>query len=743
MTEITQDNRFLSIETPLGANKLLLSSFTGREGISQLFNLRLDLFSEDGNINFDQIVGRKVTVGLKLADNETQRYFNGYVGRFAQLPNEGRLAHYHAEMVPWLWFLTRTTDCVIFQNQTIPEIIQQVFKKYGFSDYELQLRGNYQPWEYCVQYRETACNFVMRLMEQEGIFFFFKHEKGKHTLVMADSPAAHKPCPEQSQARYELSTGSGFIGEEDLISSWQMEHELRAGKYALNDYYFETPSSSLLSTIEGKVDQGSNKKYELYDYPGEYERRSEGDAWVRLRIEEEEAAHVVINGSGNCRSFVTGFRFDLKEHRRKDQNGAYVLTSITHTAHEGGNYPGSLGKEASYSNLFTCIPHAVIFRPLRITPRPLMQGCQTATVVGPAGEEIHTDNYGRVKVQFHWDRLGKRDENSSCWVRVSHPWAGKGWGAISIPRIGQEVIIDFLEGDPDQPIIVGRVYNAEQMPPWGLPGGKVVSGIKSNSTKGGSGYNEMSFDDTKGTELITIHGQYDRDTTIEHDERIKVGNDKSELVGHNETISIINDRVETVGGNETLSVAKNRTRTVTQNEVVTVVLTRTHSVGINEAITVGVNQEVTVGAMRVLSVGINQDINVGSNLSESVGKDYSEQVGKNYDERIGDNRTSNVGKNDKLEVSKNQDESVGENRSITVGKNDDLNVGKKICIEAGDQITLQTGSSKIVMKKNGQIEISGMKISITGSQSIKNEAVTINSEASGIHTVKGSLVKIN
>jgi type VI secretion system secreted protein VgrG len=599
-----QENRLLSIQTPLGPDKLLLRSFTGHEGVSQLFNFQLDMLSEDSNINFDQIVGQNVTVSMKLADNKTKRYFNGILSRFSQLPNEGRFAHYQAEMVPWLWFLTRTTDCLIFQNQTIPDIIQDVFQSFGFSDFEIELRGNYQEWEYCVQYRETACNFVMRLMEQEGMFFFFKHEQGKHILVMADSPTAHKPCPDQSNIRYVHSAGSGLASEEDTVTSWQLQHELRPGKYAINEFYFETPSISLLSSIEGKINQGGNKKYEIYDYPGEYEKRGDGDSWVRLRIEEEETPHAVITGSSTCRSFVTGFRFDLSEHTRKDQNKTYVLTSITHNAHEGGTYSGIAGTEANYTNIFTCIPQTVTFRPSRVSPRPLMQGVQTATVVGPPGEEIYTDKYGRVKVQFHWDRVGQRNENSSCWIRVSHPWAGKGWGGIQIPRIDQEVIVDFLEGDPDRPIIIGRVYNAEQMPPYGLPAGKVISGVKSNSTKGGGGYNEYSMDDTKGKEMITVHAQYDMSTTVEHDEtrtvhnnRTKtidndevtsVGNNRTETVGNNEKITIGKDRVESVGQNETVSIAKNRKETVGQDLEVTVARNITESAGMKIKVSAGV-----------------------------------------------------------------------------------------------------------------------------------------------------------
>jgi len=737
--EYTQENRLIQIVTPLGEDVLLLQAFTGHEGVSRLFQFDLRMHSKNRSIAFDSIVGKKATIKIILDDGK-ERFINGLISSFSQGGTSTTFAHYHATLVPWLWMLTRTSDCRIFQNISVPDIIQKIFKEYGFSDFKNKLYGSFEERDYCVQYRETDFNFVSRLMEEEGMFYFFEHEESKHTLVLANRPSEFKPSPLKPSARYESGEGAGRT--DDVVTEWSMVQEVRPGKYEIQDYNFEMPSLSLASSISGQ----DQRKYEIYDYPGEYRSLDEGERLVGIRMQEEETPLLVITGAGTCRGFGSGYRFGLQDHYRRDLNKEYVLTTIHHSADQGDNYRSSEAEALDnfeYLNNFQCVPHTTAFRPLRVTPVPVMHGTQTAKVVGPSGEEIYTDKYGRVKVQFHWDREGKNDEQSSCWIRVSHPWAGKSWGGISIPRIGQEVVVDFLEGDPDQPIIVGRVYNAEQMPPWGLPGGKVVSGIKSNSTKGGGGYNEMSFNDTKGTELITIHGQYDMAETIEHDERFKVGNDKTESIGHNETITIGNDRVETVMGHETLSVAKNRTRTVTQNEVVTVVLTRTHSVGINEAITVGVNQEVTVGAMRVLSVGVNQNINIGNNLSESVGKNYSEQVGKNYQESIGDNRSSTVGKNDKLEVGKNQDESVGENRSISVGKNDSLDVGKKLLIQAGDQITLETGQSKIVMKKNGQIEISGMKIEIKGTQSIENKAVTITSEASAIHTIKGSLVKIN
>ncbi len=539
MSEFTQEGRLIAIDTPLGPDVLLLRSFTGTEGMSQIFRFRLDMLSTDFNINFDDIVGKRVTIRILLEDG-SYRYLNGYISRFAQLPVEGHLARYEAEMVPWLWFLTRAADCRIFQEKSVPDIISKVFKDYGFSDFELKLQKSYEPRVYCVQYRETAANFVMRLMEEEGIFFFFRHENGSHVMVIGDAPSVHQPIPQQPLIRYEHTLGPAPERGEDVITEWRYEHELRTGRYALNDYNFETPSTSLLSQIDSTIDQGGNKKYEVYDYPGDYLDRSRGDKLVRLRIEEEETPHEVVSGASNCRALAVGFAFELTDHERRDQNVEYVVTSIAHSGHSGAFIAGTPGEGASYANRFTCIPSRVPYRPLRKTPKPVVEGVQTAVVVGPSGEEIYTDKYGRVKVQFHWDRLGKKNEKSSCWIRVSEPWAGKNWGAVFLPRIGQEVIVDFLEGDPDRPIITGRVYNAEQMPPYKLPDHQTRSGIKTRSTKGGGGsnYNEIRFEDKKGQEEIHIHAERNLRTMVEADETRTVGGQRTTTIQKDDKLTV-------------------------------------------------------------------------------------------------------------------------------------------------------------------------------------------------------------
>lgn len=608
----TQENRLIAIESPLGEDVLLLKSFTGHEAISRLFSFQAELLSADNSIKFGDIVGRRVTMKVSLASGD-QRFFNGFVSRFVQSGSDARFTHYQMEVVPWLWFLTRNADCRIFQNMTIPDIIQQVFKDRGFTDFKNCLTGTYEPREYCVQYRETDFNFVSRLMEHYGIFYFFEHTDSKHTLVLGDSPTAHQPCPHQETAQYNASIGD--IDTDDVVTGWQMEQELRTGKYSLTDYNFETPSTSLLSTDPTVFSVDGNGKYEIYDYPGDYLTKSQGDTATKLRMQEEETPHLMASGSSGCRAFTPGYKFTLQDHYRKDMNTEYILTEVQHVASAGENYAlEDEGPGERYSNHFTCIPASVPFRPPRITPKPFVQGPQPALVVGKSGEEIWVDKYGRVVVQFYWDRLGKDDEKSSCWVRVSQPWAGKNWGAIWTPRIGQEVIVSFLEGDPDRPLITGRVYNAEQMPPYTLPDNQTQSGFKSRSTKNGSpsNYNEIRFEDKKGEEHFLIHAEKLKTETVEkdsiemvgHDRWLTVENDQNELIKNNKNLHVNKDHMEKIDGNMNLHVMGNLNEKIEQNSSLNVGMSLAEKIGMNQATDVGMDVYIKAGMNLVLEAGI-------------------------------------------------------------------------------------------------------------------------------------------
>jgi type VI secretion system secreted protein VgrG len=650
---LTQLQRLMVLDTPLAPDVLLISSFTASEAMSNLFHYEIDMVAEGSKapgVKAKNLIGEKCTVHLSLnSDYLTgpRRHFNGIVSRFTQSHADRRFVHYRAEVVPWLWLLTLSHDSRIFQDLSTLEIVKLLFDelKGQFPDLVAYRDGTtktYTKLDYCVQYRESGFNFVSRLLEQDGIFYFFEHEKDKHTLVLADAPSIHKPCPNQATATYLPESGWGEF--DNPVTSWEINNELRPGKYTLRDFHMQMPSKTLEVLEPTKFDVGNNGNLEVYDYPGEYARRfnkkerqgeveSEATKLVKMRMEAEETTYEQIHAASLCRGFTPGFNFKLNGHFDRGVNAKYVLTSIEHVAVQSPWYIAEEADKQSdepYRNTFTAIPDDVPFRPARKTRKPVVPGTQTAIVVGPSGEEIWTDEFSRIKVQFHWDRKGNKDDKSSCWIRVSQPWAGQGWGSVSVPRIGQEVVVDFLEGDPDQPIVMGKVYNQELMPPYPLPKQGMVSGLKSNSTPGGGGYNEMSMDDTKGKEKITIHAQYDMGTTVEHDD--------SQTVHNNRTIG--------VDGTHTETIKKDTTITVTEGKEVNTV---------------------------------NQQIEVTSQTAH-------------------------------------------------------------IHLTASTQIKLEVGASKLLMKSDGSIELSGVNIAIDGSQKVRIHSMEIASEADVQHQTKGTIV---
>jgi type VI secretion system secreted protein VgrG len=688
-TKPVDSHRALKFISPLG-HDLLCYALDAQEELGRLFEYQLELLSTNLDIRFDDIVGQRVTVSLEVKDGE--RYFDGFVTDFSYTSTHGHYAAYQATVRPWLWFLTRTADCRIFQNQTVPDIIKAVFRDSGMSDFDVRLSDSYRKWVYCVQYRETDFNFVSRLMEQEGIYYFFEHEKGKHKLILADGIGAHDTFPGYETVPFYPPTEGANIRERDHLQYWRLRQTIMPGKYAVRDFDFEKPKVDLTARLsKTRPHAYAISDHEIYDYPGEYSEVRDGDHYVERKLQELQAQHERATASGTAMGLSAGRLFTLDNYPRKDQNKQYLIVSVTHDIKSDEFETGPTGgEEIHYYCHVEVMDKSEPFRSERITNKPFVQGPQTAIVVGPEGEEIYCDEYARVKVQFHWDRYGKNNQNSSCWVRVSQAWAGKGWGGIHIPRIGQEVIVSFLEGDPDQPMITGRVYNAVNMPPYGLEDNKTQSGIKSRSSKGGTAdnFNEIRMEDLKGEEELYIQA--------EKDENILVKNNKSENVGNNEDISIGNNRAESVGNNETLTVGKDRSRNVEKNETVTIGESRTHSVGKNETISIGNNQSVMIGENHSVDVGKVQTFTIGENRSLSVGK----------------------------------------NHDISVGQNETRNVGKNLTITAGDTIVLKCGSASISMKKNGDIVISGKNLTMKASSKV-------NVKASSNVIIKGAKILQN
>jgi type VI secretion system secreted protein VgrG len=539
-----QADRLLTIETPLGRDPLLLVAFRGFEAISALFSYEFTVLSHRDDIKPEELVGKRMTATLRT-DNDERRYFNGVIRRLVGGPAViQQFRQYRLEVVPWLWFLTRTSDCRIFQNQTVPDIVKTIFTERGFDAFETSgLSGNYTQREYCVQYRETDFAFVSRLLEEEGIFYFFSHDNGRHTLVLADQPTIFRFCPE-TRIKY---SGSDIL--EHHISRWEHQYQFQPGAWTHGEFNFETPRLDLTTQTRTVVILPGVENFELYDYPGLYQKKPDGESLSKIRIEEQESAYDTVTADSNCRTLYAGGKFILSKHDCPSESGKpYAIIALEHES-AAPTYLAGAG-ESYYRNRFTCIPAATAFRPARVTPRPVLTGSQTAMVVGPSGEEIYTDKYGRIKVQFHWDRRGQYDEKSSCWIRVAQSWAGRQWGAQVLPRVGMEVMVTFLEGNPDRPLVTGVVNNADTMPPYALPAEKTKSAFKTRSSPGGDGFNELRFEDKKGKEQVFLHAERDLDVRVKASRREWIGANRHLIVKKNRLDDVDGDTHLTVKGDQ-------------------------------------------------------------------------------------------------------------------------------------------------------------------------------------------------
>ncbi len=754
MGTYTQAGRPISITTPLGADALLLESFSGFEAISAPFRYKVELLSESASpIAFDGLLGKDVTINLELPDGTT-RPINGIVVALAEgtqvtsTQGVATFIRYRAEIAPKFWLLTRKAQSRTFQQKTVPQILQEVLTGLDVSD---QTQGQYKPRDYCVQYRESDFDFASRLMEEEGIFYSFKHSTSGHQMVLSDSPQGYPSVPGATTAIFETVLGGSR--EEDRVTGWLKTQELRSGKYTLWDACFELPGQNLQAsqpitetvqagTVSHKLKVGGNDSFELYEYPGGYAQRFDGVApggaaqasnlqdiftdnarTVAIRMQQEALPGLVIEGQSNCRQFLAGCQFTLDRHF--DANGSYVLTRVEHKASLGGGYlQGS--DQFEYVNTFHCIPVALPFRPARTTPRPRIDGPQTAVVVGPSGQEIFTDKYSRVKVQFPWDRLGSNDANSSCWIRVASSWSGKQWGFIQIPRIGQEVVVAFEDGDPDRPLIIGSVYNAEMMPPYTLPDNATQSGTQSRSSAKGTAdnFNQLLFEDKKDSELITFHAEKDFTRVVENDDSLTVGVEgSSSLKDGNQTISVYKDRTTTIQtGNESLTVKKgNRTVEIDEGD-------DTHTVKKgNRVVEVDTGDDthtVKTGKRTVL-------VNTGDDI-------HTVKTGK---------RTVEVDTGDDTHTIKTG------NRSVTISMGNDtltismgnqstkLDVGSSTT-EAMQGITLKVGPNSIQITPSG-IAIKGLQVQIEGQIQTEVKGLMCQISGDAMLQMKGGITMIN
>ncbi|MGE8577735.1 MAG: type VI secretion system tip protein TssI/VgrG, partial [Burkholderia contaminans] len=607
-------------------------------------------------------------------------------------------------------------------------------------DYDLDT-GKLPKLPYCVQYNETDAAFVSRLMEFEGIYFWFRHAEDTHTLMLGDAMSSHTVLPGYETIPY-IARDRTAIADEEHIDGWLPAQAVSVGRHQTTDYDYTKPRADLSSQ---KVDPRGHDHdgFASFEWPGGYRDDAPGAHYSRVRLEEQQAEHERASADTDVRGVAPGYLFTLEHCPRADQNREYLIVRCQYRFQENA-YASDQGAEAVvHQTMMLVQPSSLPYRSPRETPRPRTNGPQTATVVGPPGEEIWTDQYGRVKLQFRWDRYGQSNQDSSCWVRVSSPWAGGGFGGVQIPRVGDEVVVDFLNGDPDEPIVTGRVFNGEKMPPWGLPGSATQSGLLSRSSPGGTTdhANAFRFEDKKGAEQLWMHAERNFDAETEADHSLSVGNNHTHTVGNDETMQVKNNRQRSVGQNETVNIGQNRVAQIGANETHAVGGNRTRTVGKKETVTIASDREATIGGSHTESVthaktetiGEGKTLNVGQ-MYQTTSQDMKTLVASAHTEEIG-TRTSTI--------ANAHTHTVGGEHTVNVGANHTTNVQHQVTVNAGDQLSLVCGMSSIVMKSDGTISIQGVNVASTGTNTHSVNGKTVTSSATAEHTVEGAVLKLN
>ncbi|HXU83817.1 MAG TPA: type VI secretion system tip protein TssI/VgrG [Polyangia bacterium] len=731
-------NRKIRLTTPPTPKPLLFERMTGEEELGRAFRYEVDMLCESTEIDLEALLGKKMTVTIEHKSGE--RHFNGVCTQFRVLGSTHRYIRYRATLRPELSLLSYTQNCRIFQKKKVPDILKQLFADKLTVD--MKLMRDYRTWDYLVQYRESDFNFVCRLMEQEGIFFFFTHTEDGHKLVLADESSSIAEAPFYAKVPFLPPEEVGRVKDEH-VSSWTANARIVPGKVTVRDYRFEKPTELPTSTVDSQLRRGDGGPrpgavYEVYDYPGEHKSADEARDEARNRLLEHESWYQTAEALADTRGLGVGQKFTITNLPRLLQSDKpYIIIKASYSL-VGNYYESDKAKQQpeEYRAAYTLIDSKVEYRTPRLTPKPIVQGPQTATVVGrktgAADDELATDEHGRVMVKFHWDRRGDtngpedepadKDKEQSCFIRVSQHWAGSRFGTMFIPRIGQEVIVDFLEGDPDCPIITGRVYNGDNKVPWDLPGNATQSGILTRSSKGATGANAnaIRFEDKKGSEQLWIHAEKNQDIEVEKDETHWVGHDRVKTIDHDENVHVKHNRIEKVDNDETITIAVNQTRTVGGS--------RTVSVGATQSETVTGASSETVGGLKMLTVGGALQISVGGVMNATVAGIMGEEVGAAKAVRVAQGSTETIGKDKSVTVAKNLNETAGENVKIEAGKDMTAKAAKKMTIEGGDEVAIKSGDASIILKKNGDIIIKGKKVTV---------------EASGDLVLKGSKIAEN
>lgn len=673
--------------------------FTAAETTSDCYCVQLWLVSED-QITPNEVIQKE---GLLTLIGETQdRHFHGIINTFSLTGRNGRFYLYQANLAPSFWLLSLNCNFRIFQEKTAVEIAEEILKaRLPAQRPEFRLIHKYEKRRYCTQFGESDLRFISRLFEEEGIFFFFKHQKDKHILVIADDKVAYAPIAGEPELEYHLM--DDMVAEREVVTAFAFARRVRPGRVTHTNYNFKRPSLDLAVQQQRE----SHQDHEVYEYPGNYVHPDRGKRLARVRLEEKKTLEESAEGNSNCRRLAPGSTFRLGGHDFRTLNKNYLLVTVTHKgvqSHILGEQSG-IGGDSTYSNDFLAIPAEVTIRPERMLMKPTVAGLQSAMVVGPPGEEIYPDEYGRVKVQFHWDREGQRNERSSCWLRISQPWSGQSWGMISIPRVGDEVLVDFINGDPDWPIVVGSVNNAQSPALYPLPAHKTQSGIRTRSYPNGGrdNFHELRFEDRKGSEEIYLQS--------EKDWNILIKNDKAQQVAHDEALQVGNNRQKSVGVDQMEQVGRNHTETIGANKTI--------SVGANKSETVAINSAESVGLAKELSVGGGYQVSVVGAMNETVLGAKAEEVGITKQLLVGSHMTERVAGNRALTVGEDLSASVKETATVKA---------RTIILEAGEEIILKSGDATISLKSSGDIVVQGKNCTqlASGEIVIKSARTSVN-----------------
>jgi type VI secretion system secreted protein VgrG len=749
----------------------------GREALSELFSFVIDLANEDLTADPDRLLGK--TAQLELSRDAQVRRVSGVAHRVEHRGTTAGHVLCRVHLAPALLALSQRVNSRMFQEKTAPDILKLIFDE-GLGPWQkshrMDLARTYPKREYCLQHRESDLEFALRLMSEEGIAFYFDFsDTHDEVLVLVDANEPYTPVTTLDGAAVPIMGDEGGTADIETVRHFDLVHQLRTTSVVVRDFDWTQPMLDL--TRESRAQDPNGMDRESFEYPApltlsEYSNpqygAEDGAAQARLRRESHAVTEKRYEGDGYVSGFTPGYTFELSGHGNAGFDGEYLVTRVEHRGYAPEQLTNDTAGAAEipaherYHNQFECVPRSVVFRPARTTQRPKVSGIQTATVVGPAGEEIYTDEHGRIKVQLHWDREGQRDEHSSCWIRVMQPWAGAGWGFVWIPRIGMEVVVQFLEGNPDRPLVTGCVYNGQNTPPYPLPDEKTKSTIKSNSTPGGGGSNEIRFEDAAGSEEVYLHAQKDLNEVVEHDHNTTVHNNHTNTVDVNDT--------ESVGGDQSLSVSGNRTKTVDKDEKTTVHKNRTEVVDIDETITVHGKRTEIVDGDETLTVhsARTTTIHTGDTLTVDTGNHAVTVSAGNDTLTVTGNKTDHITANYTVtadaqfqvtqgSITLNIQDLVdlttgGKKVTATNGPSTITMDGGKITLNAASEVAITCGAASISLKSDGTVAIQGAKEVGAGSgasaikvdpSGVTSSGPKITSSAIGVHEISGALIKIN